>query len=409
MLGLLRNRVFAAVWICYTTSVLATAAIPTAITLQIIDHGGVAQLGIVLAARTAGFLVGAIFGGMATDRFPRWMVLAGSCGVRSAAALIAACAIDRPVEVVAVCLAVVGAGEGTFRSAYQALVAEIVGPGARQTANALNTLSMRLSLTVGPVTVVWVYSQFGSVATLTAAGLLWLLSATLVLVVRLRHREFGRGRLGIAGRNVIMEYADGLREALRHRWFVAGLMTLTVWLGFGFSIQQLALPFVSRNVLGSDVFIGLALGAYSAGAICGALLLTRWTPRQPGLLGFVGLAAFSLVPFALVGTSPTLIVAAYFIGGAGIELFNIPWFTAIQNEVPKELIGRVSALDFLVSYGVAPLTLAFLPAAVALCGREVVTIGCGLLVLISSLAALAVPGASVLRDDRNHGAPKPAL
>lgn len=409
MLELLRNRVFAAVWICYTTSVVATAVIPTAITLQIIDHGGVAQLGIVLAARTAGFLVGAVFGGMATDRFPRWMVLAGSCAVRGAAALIAASAIDGPVEAIAICLAVVGAGEGTFRSAYQALVAEIVDPGARQTANALNTLSMRLSLTAGPVAVVWVYSQFGSVATLTAAGLLWLLSTTLVLILRLRNSEFGEARSGVASRNVLAEYADGLREALRHRWFVGGLMALTIWLGFGFSIQQLALPFVSRNVLGSDVFIGLALGAYSAGAICGALLLTRWTPRQPGLLGFVGLAAFSLVPFALVGTSPTLIVMAYFIGGVGIELFNIPWFTAIQNEVPRELIGRVSALDFLASYGVAPLTLAFLPAAIALCGREVVTVGCGLLVLISSLAVLAVPGASLLRDDRNQRTPEPAI
>ncbi|WP_051371102.1 MFS transporter [Mesorhizobium loti] len=404
MLELLRNRTFAAVWFCYTTSVIASAAIPTAITLQIVDHGGVAQLGIVLAARTAGFLVGAVFGGMATDRFPRWVVLAASCGVRGVAALAAASAIAGPFELVAICLALIGAGEGTFRSAYQALIVEIVGPGDRQRANAVNTLSMRLALTAGPVAVVWVYSQCGSVATLTASGLLWLLSAGLVLALWLRDRDFGKGRANGASRNVVTEYAEGLKEALRHRWFVGGLMALTVWLGFGFSIQQLALPFVSRNVFGSDVFIGLSLGAYSAGAICGAFLLTRWTPRRPGSLGFVGLAAFSLVPFSLVGSSPMLIVAAYFIGGVGIELFNVPWSTAIQNEVPKELIGRVSSLDFLVSYGVAPLTLAFLPAAIALCGRDIVTVGCGLLVLCSSLGALAVPGADILRDDRGRRA-----
>lgn len=47
-------------------------------------------------------------------------------------------------------------------------------------------------------------------------------------------------------------------------------------------------------------------------------------------------------------------VAAYVVAGLGIELFNVPWFTATQREVEPGKLARVSSLDFLFSYGLAP-------------------------------------------------------
>jgi hypothetical protein len=48
----------------------------------------------------------------------------------------------------------------------------------------------------------------------------------------------------------------------------------------------------------------------------------------------------------------------------GIELFNVPWFTATQREVePDKLAG--CPLDFLLSYGLAPVGLALCLDAVA--------------------------------------------
>jgi Na+/melibiose symporter-like transporter len=104
------------------------------------------------------------------------------------------------------------------------------------------------------------------------------------------------------------------------------------------------------------------------------------------------------VPLALCSQSAPLILAAYFLGGMGIELFNIPWFTAIQNEVPRDLLGRVSSIDFLVSYGAAPLALAAMPAALALVGQQAGLIATGVIVLVLPVLALRVPGTADFRE-----------
>ncbi|NOL48564.1 hypothetical protein [Pelistega europaea] len=86
----------------------------------------------------------------------------------------------------------------------------------------------------------------------------------------------------------------------------------------------------------------------------------------------------------------------------GVEIFNIPWFTAIQREVPKDKIGRISALDFLVSYGMSPLALAILPFFIQSFGQMSVLLICGGLTITSALLALLVPGAWYMRDPRRE-------
>lgn len=58
---------------------------------------------------------------------------------------------------------------------------------------------------------------------------------------------------------------------------------------------------------------------------------------------------------------PVVVITAYVATGLGIELFNVPWFTATQREVAPDKLARVSSLDFLLSYGLAPLGLVLIP------------------------------------------------
>lgn len=206
-----------------------------------------------------------------------------------------------------------------------------------------------------------------------------------------------------SSRSFLADYRAGLAEALRHRWFVSGLVVLLIWLGLGNSIQQLMLPVISRSYLGGDAFIGLALGAYSVGAVAGAVFLGTFKVARPGILAFCGLALFGLVPLALYSHSAPLILLSYFLGGIGIELFNIPWFTAIQNEVPKEMLGRVSSIDFLISYGAAPLALAAMPALLQFAGEAPALLAAGMIVLIVPLLALAIPGTQQFKEPTETG------
>ncbi|APU16463.1 MFS transporter [Actinoalloteichus fjordicus] len=413
MLSILRNRRFRLAVLSYTVSGAATAITPVALTLFLLDtHGGVEVLGLVLGARTVGFVAGAVLGGVVVDGYPRRTVLVLAGAVRGTAVLAAIPAFSGSVAMVCAAVLVAGVGEGIFRGAYQALVGEVVGEADRQRANALSTLSSRLLLVGGPTLATLLYLLIGGAATLLVTGLLWLGSAG----VALRLPRGVRPPSDAARRRPFADYREVLREAGRHRWFLAGLASLVVWLSLGFAVQQLALPLISRDELGGNAFLGVALGCYSAGAVIAALVLARWTPRRPGTVAFVGLSLYGLVPLALTlpAVSPqlgaVLVLTAYFLGGIGIEAFNVPWFSAIQREVPPERMGRLFSFDFMVSHGVAPLGLILLPYALTEIGRTPVLLACGLLTIGAALAALAVPGARDLADPepRRRSRPVPA-
>lgn len=398
MLSVLRHGEFRLAWISYTLTGAATAVMPVALTLYVLDtQGGIAVLGLVLGARTLGFVLGAVLGGIVTDGYPRRTVLTIASAVRGTAIVASVGAFAVSVPLLCACVLLAGVGEGIFRGAYQALIGEVVPDVELQRANALSTLSSRLLLVGGPALAALLYAVVGGAATLAATGVLWLASAA---VAHALPRGASRPS-DAARRRPFADYGEVLREVRRHRWFLAGLGALSVWLSLGFAVQQLTLPLISRDLFGTDAFLAVALGGYSAGAVLAALVLGRCTPRPAGVVAFAGLGAFGLVPLALaVPDAPVLIVAAYVLGGAGIETFNILWFSAIQREVAPERLGRVFAFDFMVSYGVAPLGLVVLPVLLTGLGTTPVLVACGVLTLAAGALALLVPGARRFVDPR---------
>lgn len=115
-------------------------------------------------------------------------------------------------------------------------------------------------------------------------------------------------------------------------------------------------------------------------------------------MGLTGLGAYALVPLALaISPSPVLVLAAYALGGIGIEVFNVPWFTATQREVPPERLARVTSLDFVMSYGCAPLGLALLAPAISAWGLTPVLLGC------AAACALGAALAATRRTSRTLG------
>jgi hypothetical protein len=147
---------------------------------------------------------------------------------------------------------------------------------------------------------------------------------------------------------------------------------------------------VSRDRYGTEIVLAAATTGYAVGALAGAFLLARWWPSAPGWTALGGLALYALAPLSLMLPVPAaVVVAAYVLTGIGIELFNVPWFTAIQREVEPRLLARVSSVDFLLSYGLAPLGLALIAPAIA-------GFGAGPVLLTCAIVCLAAPGAAML-------------
>ncbi|GHE70003.1 MFS transporter [Streptomyces longispororuber] len=390
--GVLRDPAFLRLWTGTTASGLATWALPFVLGLAVLDRTiGAGTLGLLLAARTAGFLVAVAVGGVLADRYSRRGVVLWAGLAAAAATPLLAAGLGRSLPLALAAAAVAGAGQGACRPAFQALTAEVVDEERRQAANAAMTLSVRATTLAGPSLTALLAVVLDTWALLLGIGLLWL-AAALVPGPGAGTRP-GAAEPG-ARPSFAAEFAEGLREARRHPWFLAGLGALTTVIATGYSATGVALPLVSRDKYDTEVVLAAAMTAYTLGALGGALVVARWRPRAQGRAALAGLALYGFAPLSLVlPVHWVVVVAAYAVAGVGIELFNVPWFTATQREVAPDKLARVSSLDFMLSYGLAPAGLALIAPAIDHFGPGPVLAVCAALCFTAPAAAALVPSA----------------
>ncbi|MET9553710.1 MFS transporter [Streptomyces sp. NPDC006645] len=388
--SVLRDTAFLRLWTGATASGLATWALPFVLGLAVLDRTlSATGLGLLLAARTAGFLLAVPVGGVLADRHSRRGVVRWSSLAAAGAAPLIAAGLGTSLALMCVAAGVAGAGQGACRPAFQALTAEVVDAGRRQQANAAMTLSVRVTTLTGPALTALLGTVLDIWALLLGVALLWLVAALVPAA--------GARDLPVAARRrtaFFTEFADGIREARRHPWFLTTLGALTAVIATGYSATGVALPLVSRDRYATGVLLAAATTAYTAGALGGALLMARWRPRAQGWTALAGLAAYGFAPLSLVfPVHPAVVVAAYVVAGFGIELFNVPWFTATQREVAPDRLARVTSLDFMLSYGLAPLGLVLIAPAIDTFGPRPVLAGCALICFLAPALAALVPSA----------------
>ena len=378
---------FARLWLGTTASGLATWSLPFVLGLAVLTRElSAAALGVVLAARTVGFLLAVPVSGVLADRHSRRGVVLWSGLAAAAGAPVIAFGLDRSVPLMAVAALVVGAGQGACRPAFQALVAEVVDPERRQTANAAMALSVRVITLTAPALTALLSTVLSTSALLIGTGLAWLCAA--LVPPPGRHAP----AVGAPSVSFVREFADGVREARRHPWFLAGLCALTAVIATGYSATAVVLPLVSRDRYDTEAVLAAALTAYTVGALLGALVVARVRPRAQGRTALAALACYGFAPLALLfPVHWVVVVAAYVVAGLGIELFNVPWFTATQREVAPDKLARVSSLDFLLSYGLAPAGLALIAPAMDAFGVTAVLGICAAVCFLVPTAAMLVP------------------
>ncbi|MGP4109492.1 MFS transporter [Streptomyces sp. 4N509B] len=429
----LREPAFLRLWGGATASGLATWSMPFVLGLAVL-HDAItpAALGLTLATRTAGFLLAVPVGGVLADRHSRRAVVfwAGLAAAVASPALAWAIGTGSgggggggggggwgwSTGVMAVAGAVVGAGQGACRPAFQALTAEVVAPASRQRANAAMTLAVRVTTLGGPGLAALLATVLPVSTLLLGTGVLWLTAALLpppgastpgastpgattpdamTPGATTPCGDVGPARSGGGViRGFAREFAEGVREARRHPWFLGGLGALTAVIATGYSATAVALPLVSRERYDTEAVLAAAATAYAVGALLGALVIARWRPRSQGWAALAALACYGFAPLSLWLPVPAVaVVAAYVVAGVGIELFNVPWFTATQREVEPRRLARVSSLDFMLSYGLAPVGLALIAPAIDAFGAAPVLATCAFACFLTPLAVMVVPTA----------------
>jgi hypothetical protein len=205
---------------------------------------------------------------------------------------------------------------------------------------------------------------------------------------------------GLAER-FVADLLEGYREARRHPWFLAALAALAAVVATGYSVTGVLVPLISTTVYNNSSLLAGSVTAYMSGALLGGIAISNWKPVPRGWWALAGLGAYSVVPLSLLVPDIFWIpMAAYAIAGFGMELFNVIWFTSIQGEIERRKLARVSSLDFIVSYGLAPLGLSAIAPLSQSVGMTPVLVAAATICVLAACLAATVPTAQEFRMKR---------
>lgn len=285
--------------------------------------------------------------------------------------------------------AVFGFASAFFNPASTGLIPSIVPAEHLQEANALIGLSRGILDTTGPAVagVIVLTLGYGVVFAVDAASFV---ASFLCLAAMRLPAAIER----VAGRSMLREAREGLREVAARRWMVAGLacdLVVNVALAILFVLPPAIVKAHYRGSLGW----GFILTAGAIGGLLGSAFALRYKPARPLLVTY--LTAF-VIPLALLAYVPPMPYVVLLLGSTllfwQISLGNAFWATMEQQHVPRESLARVDSLLWLGSLVVYPIGLAAAgPIASAIGTRET-------LILAAALAAVAVTGALAVRDVR---------
>ncbi len=394
--GALASRNFRLLLACDVVSTFGTAVALVAVPFAVLSIGGsVADVGYVTAAGMLPVIVFLLLGGVIADRLPRQRVATGANVLQALAqAGSAALVLSGRAQVweLMALAAVHGIGLGFYFPASAGLLPQTVAEQDRPQANAMDRIGRNTALITG--------SALGGVL-VGAAGPGWGLAldaasyaVAALLRIGMRIPALPRGE----ARRMLHELREGWQEFASRRWLWAIVLEFSLLVAVWDGAMDVLGPVVAHDQLGGAHSWGIVLAAQSAGAVLGGLLMIRFRPRRMLLAGSLCVAPASALLFTLaVPLAVPVIAAAAFAAGVGIEIFEVDWATAMQQEIPPAALSRVSSYDAMGSWGLAPVgTVVAGPLALAL-GTPAVLAGAGILVVLLTAAVLCVPEVRQLR------------
>jgi predicted MFS family arabinose efflux permease len=371
---------------------LAAAPIVAVLTLG----AGAGATGVLQTAQTLPFLLMSIPAGVLADRWSRARLMASAEALRVIAlvAILALAALGGLSLSLLALLGFVGAcGTVAYSVAAPALVPALVAPAALPAANGRIELARTTAFAAGPALggalVGWIGGgpAFG-VAALLSAGAVVLLAG----IVEPPRAPSSRS-------HPLRDLRAGVAFVLGHPLLRPIFVTQFIFNTALFVIQAVYVPYAIHALGLSAIGVGITLAAFGVGMVSGALVAARIMRVLPlGTVIAIGPLAGLVAALVMVATIwlpyPALAALSFFLMGAGPILWVVSTTTLRQTVTPRDLLGRVSAINGL-AYGARPLGAAIGATVGGLLGAEaclvVAAAGFALqaaVILLSSVPAL---------------------
>jgi MFS transporter, DHA3 family, tetracycline resistance protein len=375
-------------------------------TLQVIAlDNDPTSLSLVATCLGAGLVCFVLVGGIAADRLNQRTIIiaveAVNLAAVSAIVVLGSFGVLR-IWHMAVVAATLGIAAAFFFPAYSALLPRILPADHLLAANGIEgTVRPVFQQAIGPavagVLVGLTYPTVGAatVATLFGAGLL-LLVATRPATTRVDTAPAERKR-------VVHDLRDGFAFMVRTPWLLWTLLFASVYVLVVMGPIEVLVPFIAqRRFADGPRAYGFILAAFGVGSAVGALTVSSARlPRRylTVMMTMWGLGSLPLVIVGATSSLPLMIAATFVVGitdGAGMVI----WGTLLQRRVPREMLGRVSSLDFFVSLVFMPVSFAIVGPLSKVVAMQTIFVVAG--VVPPALAAVALIAARMPCDEGAH-------
>ncbi len=417
-LRVLGEREFSLFFWAQSVSILGDGIFPIALAFAVLDLGGSpTALGVVLLAGILPQTVFVLIGGVWADRLPRRTILIASDITRAliqvATAALLLSGEARIWHLVAL-YALHATASAFFMPAATGLVPQVAPQGRLQQANALLGISRSIAFGVG--------AALGGlfVSLVSTGGAVLLDACTFVVSAACVWGISVRSAPGAGGASFVSELRAGFDEVRRHRWLWMGLANAFLFLMLVVAPFEVIGPVVAKSDLGGAFAWGIILTGFSVGTLLGGLVMLRVHFRRPlfvaGMLFFVTCIA----PLLLALPAPVWTIALAYVGeGFAVGIFVTSWETALQNHIPRDMLSRVGAWDWLATIGGMPLGYALTGPIVAAVGTSATLVGVSIaavllslvFVLIHDLRELRIEGPGSVKElgdpEKEVGVPEP--
>jgi predicted MFS family arabinose efflux permease len=333
---------------------IALAAGPLVAVLTL--GAGEGATGILQTAQTLPFLLFSIPAGIWADRMPHALLMWRAELLRVAALLLilALLLLGGLSLVLLAVLGFVGAcGTVAFSVAAPALVPALVKPHDLPVANGRIELARTTAFAAGPAIGGALVGWIGG-GPAFAVAVAFSIGAVILLAGITEPPAAARRK-----RHPLVEVREGAAFVLGHRLLRPILVTQFIFNTALFAIQAIYVPYAVHSLRLSATEVGLTLAAFGIGMIAGAASAARI--MRAVRLGTViaigpicGVAAAFTMLLTVVIPSGFLAALSFFLMGAGPILWVVSTTTLRQVVTPRDLLGRVSAINSL-AYGARPL------------------------------------------------------
>ncbi|MFJ5956132.1 MFS transporter [Paenarthrobacter sp. NPDC092416] len=349
--------------------------------------GGPLELSLVATAASIGLVAFVLVGGIAADRFPQRLLIIAVEGANLA--VIGTVTLLAMLDIIqlwhlAVGAFILGVGQAFFFPAYSAMLPRILPAQDLLAANGMEgTVRPILQQAAGPAIagiVVATLSPAHAVAGVAVCHFL----AFGILNFLSREALEGRGHEHDEPHtpsSFFHDLREGFAYTIRTPWLLWTLIWACLSVLFLIGPIEVLLPFVVQDQLGGDSrMFGFLLAIMGAGSALAALATASFRLPRRYLTVMVVTWGLGSLPVAAIG-----VINNFWVLGAAMLIFGLTegigvviWGTLLQRRVPRQLLGRISSLDFFVS-------LALMPVSMALAGPVAEAVPIWLIFLIAGL------------------------